>query len=216
MGAFIYHLWLLGYLTEHVASALMVYKLYTQKTMYGISIDTQICLLLTTFARVIWMQQTVVADYPLYHFEITCAIVTHLLLVGLCFKYKDSVYKGIKSIWLQWYTLAALCGVLALWIHPGEKNKYGLSIYQLTSFNIFLEGIALLPQMVHVRSSKDLEGLTSKYLYCLGVSRLLRIGYWWEYMGSDDDFMYLAFADVVHTGILGWFFYVFRKATKEA
>lgn len=53
-------LWLFtaGYWVEHIGNAIMIYKLHRQKSMYGISIDTQICLLVATFARIWWMLDT--------------------------------------------------------------------------------------------------------------------------------------------------------------
>lgn len=52
------YLFTIGYYVEHIASLFMIYKLHRQKSMYGISIDTQICLLVATLARVFWMWDT--------------------------------------------------------------------------------------------------------------------------------------------------------------
>ena len=52
------YLFVFGYIFEHIGNGVMIYKLTKQKSMYGISIDTQICLLASTLARVIWMNDT--------------------------------------------------------------------------------------------------------------------------------------------------------------
>ncbi len=52
------YLFVIGYLVEHIGNAIMIYKLHKQKSMYGISIDTQLCLLAATFARIFWMTDT--------------------------------------------------------------------------------------------------------------------------------------------------------------
>jgi len=52
------YLFVFGYIFEHIGNAIMIYKLRKQKSMYGISIDTQICLLASTLARVLWMNDT--------------------------------------------------------------------------------------------------------------------------------------------------------------
>ena len=52
------YLFTLGYYVEHIGNAIMIYKLHRQKSMYGISIDTQICLLVSTIARVFWIYDT--------------------------------------------------------------------------------------------------------------------------------------------------------------
>ena len=43
-----------GYMFQHLGGALLIYKLMKQKSMYGICIDTQICYLLSLFARCFW------------------------------------------------------------------------------------------------------------------------------------------------------------------
>ena len=48
------YLFVAGYIAEHIGNATMIYKLQKQKSMYGISIDTQICLFLSTVARIFW------------------------------------------------------------------------------------------------------------------------------------------------------------------
>ena len=52
------YLFTFGYYVEHIGNAIMIYKLHKEKSMYGISIDTQICLLFATFARIFWMMDT--------------------------------------------------------------------------------------------------------------------------------------------------------------
>ena len=52
------YLFVAGYIVEHIGNSIMIYKLHKQRSMYGISIDTQICLLIATFARIFWMLDT--------------------------------------------------------------------------------------------------------------------------------------------------------------
>ena len=52
------YLFVAGYIMEHIGNGIMIYKLRKQKSMYGLSIDTQLCLLASTIARVFWMMDT--------------------------------------------------------------------------------------------------------------------------------------------------------------
>jgi hypothetical protein len=52
------YLFVIGYMAEHVGNGVMIYKLHKQKSMYGISIDMQICLFVSTIARVFWQTDT--------------------------------------------------------------------------------------------------------------------------------------------------------------
>ena len=83
------------------------------------------------------------------------------------------------------------------------------------SFSIFLEGAALVPQLVHLRQNKDPEGLTSSYLYCLGGSRVVRFFFWMNMITNSDSFWYLILADLLHTGLLIGFFYEYHVTIKS-
>ena len=84
----------------------------------------------------------------------------------------------------------------------------------LVSFSIFLEAFSLVPQLVHLRSGKDPEGLTSNYLYCLGGARAVRFFFWLAMYSANDTFWYLMAADLVHSGLLIYFFITYRQTVK--
>ena len=47
-----------GYCLEDVASCLLIYKITKQKSIYGVSIDSQICLMIATISRVLFFTDT--------------------------------------------------------------------------------------------------------------------------------------------------------------
>jgi ER lumen protein retaining receptor len=116
------YLFTLGYFIEHIGNAIMIYKLHKQRSMYGISIDTQICLLISAIARVLWMTDTQLIRLNLAVLEIVLAVLLHSYLVYLCYKYKDSIYKGIKEFYLKSPVLIVACLILSIIFHPGSKG----------------------------------------------------------------------------------------------
>ena len=80
---------------------------------------------------------------------------------------------------------------------------------------MFLEAIALIPQLVHLHQNRDPEGLTSQYLICLGGSRAVRFFFWMAMITNNDSFWYLVFADLLHTVLLIGFFYQYRMVKKS-
>mmetsp|Transcript_33552 Transcript_33552/g.51591 ORF Transcript_33552/g.51591 Transcript_33552/m.51591 type:complete len:89 (-) Transcript_33552:92-358(-) len=80
------------------------------------------------------------------------------------------------------------------------------------SFTMFIEAAALIPQLVHIHQSKDTEGLNSYYLMCLGLARIGRLFFWHAMSSKRETFWYLMMADVLHTVLLGFFFYVYKQA----
>ena len=113
-----------GYIFEHIGNGVMIYKLLKQKSMYGISIDTQICLLASTLARLIWMNDTQLIKLWVSVFEITAAVILHAYIIYLCYSYKDTIYKGVSKVYLKSPVLLAVCFVLAMIFHPGSKGEY--------------------------------------------------------------------------------------------
>ena len=111
-----------GYLVEHIGNAIMIYKLHKQKTMYGVSIDTQICLMFAAIARVLWMWDTQLTKLTISIIEIIMALGMHAYIIYLCYQYKDTIYKGVKEPYLKSYVLIGVCFILSLIFHPGSKG----------------------------------------------------------------------------------------------
>lgn len=209
-------LWLftLGYYVEHIGSAIMIYKLHKQKSIYGISIGTQTCLLVATVARIFWMLDTQLTRLALAQLEIWIALAMHGYIVYLCYSYKDNIYKGVKELYLKSPALIIGCLLLSFIFHPGSKGNFFFTLQMFVSFTIFLEAVSILPQIAHLRQNKDPEGLTSTYLYFLGGSRIGRFFFWIAMISNNDTFWYLILADLIHTGLLIGFFYTYKVAVK--
>jgi ER lumen protein retaining receptor len=146
--------------------------------------------------------------------EIFTAVVMHAYIIYLCYQYKDTIYKGIKEIYLRYPALIGVSLLLAFIKHPGSKGDYFVTLQMLVSFTMYLEALALIPQLVHLRQNRDPEGLTSQYLYCLGGSRIVRFFFWIVMMSNNDSFWYLMLADLVHTAFIVGFFYFYKVAIK--
>lgn len=183
--------------------------------MYGISIDTQICLLASTIARVLWMNDTQLVRLWISVFEIAAAVVLHAYIIYLCFSYKDTIYKSASTIYLKWPILLLGCFLVSMIFHPGSKGEYFLTFQMFVSFTMFVEAVALIPQLVHLRQNRDPEGLTSQYLYSLGGSRAVRFFFWMAMISNNDSFWYLMLADLLHTVLLVGFFYQYNQAKKS-
>ena len=52
------HWFIFGYFVEHLANILLIYKIYKQKSTFGVSIDSQVLLLVATLSRCVWLTDT--------------------------------------------------------------------------------------------------------------------------------------------------------------
>ena len=71
----------LGYWIAQIGNILLVVKINNQKSVYGISIDSQISLMAATLARCIWFTDTKLPTMWLAWAEIFIAVALHLYIV---------------------------------------------------------------------------------------------------------------------------------------
>ena len=76
---------------------------------------------------------------------------------------------------------------------------------------MYMEAIGLLPQIYLIRKHKEVEAMTGHYMFCLAVSRFLRLIFWLQMYLKGDSFLYLVIADLIHTILLSDFTYFYVK-----
>ena len=100
---------------------------------------------------------------------------------------------------LRWYVFVSIAAVLSLFFYPGRAGKNYITQQMFVSFTMFTEALSLVSQLYHMHIGNALEGLNSKYLIALGVSRLTRIGFWVTMSSRLMTFWFLIAADTIHT-----------------
>jgi ER lumen protein retaining receptor len=209
-------LWLfsIGYICQNIGSGIMIYKIKKQHSIYGVSIDTQICLLLASLSRILWFGETKLTSIPLAWLDLLLSILMTSYIVFTCIKKKDALYTEVSKPF-KFYILFTVCCVLAFLFHPGKKNKYYLSSQMFVAFTIYMEAIALIPQLVMLRKDGDIGGLTTHYIFSLAMARLFRLIFWVMMHLNGDTFYSLLIADLIHCILLGDFVYRYLKSIKE-
>ena len=77
---------------------------------------------------------------------------------------------------------------------------------------MFMEAVGLLPQIYLLRSLGEIETMTGHYVFCLGISRFLRMIFWGLLWYQGDSFLYLVIADLLHCALLTDFAYYYMKS----
>lgn len=124
-----------------------------------------------------------------------------------------TIFKTPK--YLSTYCITGICLVLCFLFHPGEKNKYYLTVQMLVSFTMFMECAGLLPQFVMMRKTKEVELKTGHYLMCLAAARVFRLIFWIQLYMDGYTFGYLIIADLLHTVLLADFGYIYVRNMKS-
>ena len=203
-------LFTVGYFFQMIATCILILKINKQKSIHGLCLDTQLIFLLGSLSRCFWLNQTRLISLPFAIIELSGNTVLMFISVYLCYKYRHTIIHSITP-YLRWYTLTILCIVLSFCFHPGRKNSYYLSMQMLVSFTMFSESIGLLPQLHIMNKAKEVEAMTSKYLFFLGLARLSRLLFWVKMFFEGDQFPSLIVADLVHSILFIYFSFNFFK-----
>ena len=80
----------------------------------------------------------------------------------------------------------------------------------LWTFSIWLESVAILPQLFIVQRTGEAETITTHYIFALGVYRALYIPNWlWRYFVDGYKDPIAVFAGLVQTVLYCDFFYIY-------
>jgi hypothetical protein len=214
---FILFVFSIGYLFQHIGTLLQILRIEKKKDIEGVCVDTQILFLLGALARCVWVTDTMLKDFTLTYVELALALVSLVYTLYIClFKYNGAFTLGQclnnKSIpiFFRWYVIFSVSAVLSYFFFPGNDGQ-GWDIQMLVSLNIFSEAAGLLPQIYAVNSQKDSNIVSSFYLVCLSISRVLRLYFWIQMNDEENSFRFLLVADVLHLIMVSGFIYTFFK-----
>lgn len=200
----------LGYVAQLVGNYLLIQKIRKQKNIEGLSFETQVIYLIGAFVRCIWVFETRLTHTLLVWLELLANLGSLSYLVYLFWKYKDSKFVQIQNPFKFIYLLIAST-VLSIFFHPGSKGKYYFTLQMLVAFTMYFEACGLLPQIYILRRMVEVEITMGHYVFCLAVSRAIRLLFWLCMWLEGDSFIYLMLADLLHTALLADFVYYYVK-----
>ena len=129
-----------------------------------------------------------------------------------------STYDKAQDSFLHWKFAAAPCGVIAVLTHIiGKGITFELQEI-LWTFSIYLEAIAILPQLIVLQRYREVENLTGNYIFFMGAYRALYIVNWIYRAHTEPHYKHhwvVYFCGVLQTLLYADFFYYYIKSTKS-
>ena len=126
-----------------------------------------------------------------------------------------STYDKSQDAFLHWKFGAAPCGVLAFLTHLIGSGIANFSVMELLwTFSIYLEAIAILPQLIVLQRYREVENLTGNYIFCMGAYRALYILNWIYRANTEPNYRHhwvVYICGVVQTLLYADFFYYYAK-----
>eukprot|EP00747_Dinoflagellata_sp_TGD_P188824 gnl/TRDRNA2_/TRDRNA2_48351_c0_seq1.p1 gnl/TRDRNA2_/TRDRNA2_48351_c0~~gnl/TRDRNA2_/TRDRNA2_48351_c0_seq1.p1 ORF type:complete len:221 (-),score=40.80 gnl/TRDRNA2_/TRDRNA2_48351_c0_seq1:80-742(-) len=200
-------LFILGYYVQFAASGVLLFKIYKHKSIYGLSVDTQVAYLLAVMSRCVWVMETRLVETKFAYFELILSTIAAFALCFLCYQNYHTTQKH-AILFLRVYVTAPLALVLAFFFHPGD-DWWSLQI--LVAYTMYQEAMGLLPQLWLMRKMHEVEPLTSHYVGLLIISRFIRMVFWGKLYFLGEHFLQLFFADVLHTLLSADYMYLWCR-----
>jgi len=200
----------LGYYIFLISNCVLIYKIVNQKSIYGLSTDTQLCFLFSVIARCFWTLDTRLVETKFAYFELFGALVASSAICFLCWRYRGTASNQTTPFRIYILCPAALIAAIA--IHPGDDLW---TIQILVAFTMYIEACGLLPQLWLMRKMHEVETLTSHYLALLIVARACRMIFWAVLFLAGERFWMLFIADIIHLLLAADYMLLYCKAVKE-
>ncbi|KAF6769037.1 hypothetical protein AHF37_12781 [Paragonimus kellicotti] len=192
----------LGDASHFVAIIILLLKIWKTRSCSGLSGRSQIAFALVFTTRYLDLFTTFVSLYN------SCAkiifIVTSYATVYLMYKKFRATYDSNHDTFRLEFLLIP-CAILALLV-----NERFTLLEVLWAFSIYLESVAILPQLFLISKTAEAETITSHYLFALGSYRALYILNWvYRYFVENHLDMIAVVAGIVQTLLYCDFFYLY-------
>ncbi|EPQ26738.1 uncharacterized protein PFL1_05717 [Pseudozyma flocculosa PF-1] len=192
----------------HLASIfILLHKIQLSKSCRGISFKTQLLYTIVFASRYldIFFETSLYRTLMKIFFISSSCYILYLMKI----KFRPTHDPAIDTIRLEYLMGPAL--VLALIF-----NYKFTFLEVMWAFSIYLEAVAILPQLFMLQRTGEAETITTHYLFALGAYRALYIPNWiYRYFTENTVDPISVISGLVQTGLYLDFFYVyFTKVMK--
>lgn len=205
---------------SHVFSIIvLLLRLRVAKNASGISVRTHELFLVVFVTRYLDLFTTF---YSLYNscmkvlYIATTASIIYMIRLSepIC-----STYDKAQDTFLHWKFAVAPCAVIAFITHllGSGFSKFDL-LELLWTFSIYLESIAILPQLIVLQRYREVENLTGNYILFMGAYRAFYILNWIYRSYHEPMYQHhfvVYFCGVLQTVLYADFFYYYFKSKQK-
>lgn len=195
----------------HVVSIIvLLLRLRVTKNAIGISMKTQEIYLLVFVTRYLDLFTTYYSMYNSIMKILYIASTSYIIYMVRKTEPFKTHYEVSHDSFLHWKFAVAPCVVVALITHFFSESFNPIEL--LWVFSIYLESLAIIPQLIMLQRYREVENLTGHYVFFLGAYRFLYILNW-IYRAYHEKYYqhnYVVYAcGIVQTLLYCDFFYYF-------
>lgn len=161
----------------HVFSiVLLILRLRVSKNAIGISIKTQELYLVVFITRYLDLFTTFYSVYNSFMKIAYIGSTSYIIYMVTATEPFKTNYERTHDSFRHWHFAVAPCAVVAVITSVVQSNYSIIDTFWI--FSIYLEALAIVPQLVVLQRYREVENLTSHYVFFLGAYRLLYIFNW--------------------------------------
>ncbi|KAL1292450.1 hypothetical protein HN51_060885 [Arachis hypogaea] len=202
---------LAGDMTHLLSILVLLLKIYATKSCSGISRKTQELYAIVFLARYLDLFTEFIS---LYNTVMKIVFIVSSLAIVYCMRLHPLVRRTYdrELDTFRHYFLVGASFFLALILH----EKFTLQEI-FWAFSIYLEAVAILPQLVLLQRSGNVDNLTGQYVFFLGAYRAFYILNWiYRYLTEPRFTRWIAcVSGVVQTALYADFFYYYFISWKN-
>jgi len=202
---------ILGDVSHILSFVLLLWKMYKSRSVAGISLKTQQLYLLVFCARYLDLAWNFSS---LYNWILKVTFIgcsSGVVMVMMRGRPHANTYNPELDAF-PWLYLVAPCAVLGVLINQDHKSPFEM----IWAFSVYLEAVAILPQLAMLQKQGEIENLTSHYVAALGAYRGFYLVNWiYRYMTEEYYVQRIVwFAGTVQTLLYIDFFYHYVMSKK--
>lgn len=163
-----------GDLSHLIAVIILLYNIVKTRSCAGISGKSQVLFAIVFTCRYLDLLTDFVSLYNTV-MKIIFIASSYTTVYFIYHKFKGTYGKAVDTFRIE-YLLGGVA-FLALLIHERRDNAYFI-LELLWSFSIYLEAVAILPQLFMITRTSEADTITSHYLFALGLYRGFYILNW--------------------------------------
>lgn len=193
---------LTGDLSHLLAIIILLLKIWKTRSCAGISGKSQILFTIVYITRYLDLVTTFISVYnTVMKVVFVGASVATVFLMFV--KFRATYDRNHDSFRVEFLLIPTV--ILALVV-----NHDFTVLEVLWTFSIYLESVAILPQLFLVSKTGEAESITSHYLFALGSYRALYLMNWiWRYIMESHYDLIAIFAGIIQTILYCDFFYLY-------
>ncbi|XP_069825003.1 ER lumen protein-retaining receptor 3 [Dendropsophus ebraccatus] len=193
---------ILGDLSHLLAMIILLMKMWKTKSCAGISGKSQLLFAVVFTTRYLDLLTTFISVYNTV-MKVIFLLSAYVTIYLIYMKFRKT-YDSENDTFRLEFLLVPVIGLSFL------ENYEFTPLEILWTFSIYLESVAILPQLFMISKTGEAESITTHYLFFLGLYRMLYLANWiWRYHTEKFYDQIAVVSGVVQTIFYFDFFYLY-------